>query len=603
MSEMTSSLACLLNEGKTATHSKLSVNGPIECPLSGFQILNSPLFNKGTAFTQEEREDFKLDGLLPPQINSLDEELERTYKQLCFLRTSLSKNDFMTNLRVTNKTLYFALIKKYILELVPIIYTPTEGDAISSYSDRFKKAEGVFLDITEPNSVEERLLAFGGSKDIDYIVVSDSEGILGIGDQGVGGVRISISKLALMTICGGIHPGRVLPVCLDVGTNNKKLARDELYLGNRFSRVRGKQYDYFVKNFINAVSKNYPNAILHFEDFGVDNARRILEEYRTEVPCFNDDIQGTGAVVTASLLAALRHTHRSLSECKVLVYGAGSAGLGIADQIVNHMVTHGMSIEEARGQIYLMDIRGLIVESLKDSSTEQQHVYAKPDEDWININKKSLLDVVSSVKPTCLVGCSTVAGAFKKDVVKEMHKHNKRPIIFPLSNPTRLHEAVPEDLMNWTNNEALVATGSPFPPVNGYRISQNNNCYSFPGIGLGAVLAHASTISDRMISAAVDELAGLSGLKEGDSTPGLLPGLEDIDNTSTRIAAAVILKAIEEGFARIETEEDPEHQGQLIQVPRDFDDCVEWVKKQMWQPVYRPMEKVKFDPSIHTYQL
>lgn len=603
MSDFNSCFTALLNDGKVAKHSQLAVNGRIECPLSGFQLLNSPLFNKGTAFTQEEREEFRLDGLLPPQVNTLDEQLERTYKQLCFLRTSITKNDFMTNLRVTNKTLYFAIIKRYILELVPIIYTPTEGDAIASYSDRFKKAEGVFLDITEPDSVEERLLAFGGSKDIDYIVVSDSEGILGIGDQGVGGVRISISKLALMTICGGIHPGRVLPVCLDVGTNNKKLARDELYLGNRFSRVRGRQYDRFVKNFMKAVKNVYPNAILHFEDFGVANARRILEDYRSEVPCFNDDIQGTGAVVMASLLAALRHTHRPLQECKVLVYGAGSAGLGIADQIVNHMVTHGMSLEEARGQIYLMDIRGLIVKSLEETSTEQQHVFAKDDEDWEGINKKSLFEVVSGVKPTCLVGCSTVAGAFNKDVVQEMHKYNKRPIIFPLSNPTRLHEAVPEDLMAWTNNEALVATGSPFPPVNGYRISQNNNCYSFPGIGLGAVLAHASTISDRMISAAVDELASLSELKEGDSTPGLLPGLEVIDNTSARLATAVILQALEEGVARIETEEDPDRPGQLIQVPRDFDGCMEWVKKQMWQPEYRPMTKVKFDPELHTYQL
>lgn len=593
-----------LFQGVKSQKNKLSVNDDIECPLSGSQLLNSPLFNKGSAFTERERADFKLNGLLPPKINTLEEQLERSYKQLCMLKTSIAKNDYLTNLRVTNKTLYFALVKRHIMELVPIIYTPTEGDAIATYSDRFKKTEGVFLDITDPDSIEERLSAYGGkTKDIDYIVVSDSEGILGIGDQGVGGVRISISKMALMTLCGGIHPGRVLPICLDVGTNNQKLVNDELYLGNRFPRVQGPEYDAFISKFINAVKKLYPTAILHFEDFGVKNARRILEKYRYEVPCFNDDIQGTGAVVMASLIAALKHTHRELRDTKVLVYGAGSAGLGIADQVVSHMVTHGVPLEEARSKIYLMDRRGLILESYKDGSTEQQHVYAKRDEEWSGINTKSLFNVVSQVKPTCLVGCSTQASAFTKEIVEEMYKHNSRPIIFPLSNPTRLHEAIPADLMEWTNNDALVATGSPFEPVNGYRISQNNNCYSFPGIGLGAVLSRASCISDKMISAAVDELASLSNLKEGDSSPGLLPGLEVITHTSSRIAAAVILKALEEGVATIEEQLDPSNPGQTIKVPREFGKCVEWVKDQMWEPIYRPLIKVKFDPEVHTNQI
>lgn len=593
-----------LFQGVKSQRNKLTVDGPIECPLSGTYLLNSPLFNKGTAFTEQERADFKLNGLLPPQINTLDEQLERAYKQLCTLKTSIAKNDFMTNLRVTNKTLYFALVKKHIKELVPIIYTPTEGDAIATYSNRFRKTEGVFLDITEPDSIEERLAAYGGeAKDIDYIVVSDAEGILGIGDQGVGGVRISISKMALMTLCGGIHPGRVLPVVLDVGTNNKKLARDELYLGNRFSRIRGQQYDQFVEKFITAVKKLYPHAVLHFEDFGVKNARRILEKYRREVPCFNDDIQGTGAVVMASLIAALKHTHRELKDTKVIVFGAGSAGLGIADQIVSHMVTRGVPIEEARSKIYLMDRRGLILQSYKEGSTAQQHVYAKPDKDWVGVDTKSLFEIVSNVKPTCLVGCSTKAGAFTKEIIQEMYKHNPRPIVFPLSNPTRLHEAVPEDLMKWTNNDALVATGSPFEPVNGYRISQNNNCYSFPGIGLGAVLSRASCISDRMISAAVDELASLSNLREGDSTAGLLPGLEVITHTSSRIAAAVILEALDEGVATVENELDPANPGQNVKVPRDFEACIEWVKNQMWEPIYRPLVKVKYDPKVHTNQI
>ena len=583
---------------------RLSVNeGAIECPLESFQLLNSPLFNKGSGFTQEEREAFDLEALLPPQVNTLDEQVERAYKQVSHLKTPLAKNDFMTSMRVQNKVLYFALIKKHIKELVPIIYTPTEGDAIAAYSHRFRKPEGIFLDITDPASIDKRLSQYGEDKDVDYIVVTDSEGILGIGDQGVGGIRITVSKLALMTLCGGIHPGRVLPVCLDVGTNNKTLARDELYMGNRFSRVRGKQYDSFVDKFIMAIKNRFPNAILHFEDFGVSNARRLLERYRNKIPCFNDDIQGTGAVVVASLLAALKHTNRDLKDTKVLIYGAGSAGLGIADQIFNHMVTRGLTVEEARSKIYLMDRRGLITHSMEDISTPIQQLYSKPDEEFGDINCESLAEVVSHVQPTCLIGCSTQAGAFNKFVVKEMYKYNPRPIIFPLSNPTRLHEAVPEDLLLWTNNDALVATGSPFPPVHGYRISENNNCFSFPGIGLGAVLSRATVISDTMISAAVDQLAALSPLKEGDSKPGLLPSMEAINETSAKVATAVILQAVKEGCARIEEEEIPGSKtGEKVKVPRDFEGCLEWVKKQMWQPVYKPMIKVSHDPSIHTHQ-
>ncbi|AQZ12410.1 MAE1 (YKL029C) [Zygosaccharomyces parabailii] len=591
----------MLEDGKPRL-TRLSVDGPIECFLDSFQLLNSPLFNKGSAFTQEERAAFNLDALLPPQVNTLDEQVERAYKQLCYLKTPLAKNDFMTSMRVQNKVLFFALVSRHIRELVPIIYTPTEGDAIAAYSHRFRRPEGIFLDITEPDSVERRVSVYGSDKDVDYIVVTDSEGILGIGDQGIGGIRIAISKLALMTLCAGIHPGRVMPVCLDVGTNNKKLARDELYMGNRFSRVRGKQYDDFVDKFIKAIKKRFPNAVLHFEDFGVTNARRLLDTYRGELPCFNDDIQGTGAVVMASLLAALKHTHRELKDTVVLVHGAGSAGLGIADQIVNHMVTRGLTLEEARSKIYLMDRRGLITTDISEYTSPQQQVYEKNGDDWADVNTTSLLEVVSRVKPTCLVGCSTQAGAFNKSIVQEMHKYNKRPIIFPLSNPTRLHEAVPEDLLHWTNYDALVATGSPFPPVDGYRISENNNCFSFPGIGLGAVLSRANVITNTMISAAVDQLADLSPLEEGNSKPGLLPPLEVIQDTSSKVATAVILQALKEGTARIEEEDMPDQPGTKVQVPRDFDKCLKWVTNQMWKPIYRPMVKVEHDPEIHSHQ-
>lgn len=586
------------NEAPKST--RLSVEGPIECSLRGFQLLNSPLFNKGSAFTEEERKAFGLQGLLPAQVNTLNDQVERAYKQLSYLKTPLAKNDFCSSMRVQNKVLFYELVKRHIRELVPIIYTPTEGDAIAAYSHRFRKPEGCFLDITDPDSIDERLSHYGEDKDVDYIVVSDGEGILGIGDQGVGGVRISISKLALMTLCAGVHPGRVIPICLDVGTNNKKLANDDLYMGNRFERVRGEEYDAFVDKFIKAVKKRFPSATMHFEDFGVTTARTILQKYRGELACFNDDIQGTGAVVMASLSAALKYTNRDLLKSEIVIYGAGSAGLGIADQIVNHMVTHGATVEEAKSKIHTLDIRGLIKTSMKDTSTPDQHSYADPDEMWEGIDTTSLYEVVKKIKPTCLIGCSTQAGAFTKEIVQEMHKHNERPIIFPLSNPTRLHEAFPEDLMEWTNNQALIATGSPFKPVNGYVISENNNCFSFPGIGLGSVLSRATIISDTMISAAVDQLASLSPMGI-DEKLGLLPPLEVINDTSSKVAAAVILQALKEGNAKIEEEIQPgkkEH----VKVPRDFDECVAWVRSQMWKPEYRPLVKVEHHDDIHTHQ-
>ncbi|ODV60575.1 malate dehydrogenase (oxaloacetate-decarboxylating) [Ascoidea rubescens DSM 1968] len=594
----------MLYSNRKPKSTRLTSDGSIECDLTGFQILNSPLFNKGTAFSLEERAAFGLQGLLPPVVNTLDEQVERAYKQLSVLRTPLGKNDFCTSMRQQNKILFYELVRRHIRELLPIIYTPTEGDAIAAFSHRFRKPEGCFLDITDPESVETRLAAFGKSKDVDYIVVSDGEGILGIGDQGVGGIRISISKLSLMTLCGGIHPGRVIPVCLDVGTNNKTLSDDELYMGNRFPRVRGEAYDAFCDRFIEVVKKRFPNAVVHFEDFGVLNARNLLKRYRNRISCFNDDIQGTGAVVMSSIIAGLNFTNRELLDSKIVVYGSGSAGLGIADQIVSHMVTHGATVQEARDKIHCMDRFGLIVKSMKETglASEDQLLYADDDKDWENVNIKSLREVVEHVKPTILIGCSTQAGAFTEEVVKTMYKYNPRPIIFPLSNPTRLHEAVPKDLMEWTDCNALVATGSPFKPYKGYVSSENNNCFSFPGIGLGAVLSRSTTISDEMISAAVDELAKMSP-KVSNPKAGLLPPVEEITVASSRIATAVILKALEQGLARIENEFQPgTRKSRKVVVPRDFDECHEWVKAQMWKPEYRPYIKVEHQQDIHTHQ-
>ncbi|KRZ98356.1 uncharacterized protein AC631_05884 [Debaryomyces fabryi] len=577
---------------------RLSIEGPIECDLQGFALLNAPGFNKGSAFSKEERQAFGLEGLLPSRINSLDEQVERAYRQFSYLKTPLAKNDFCTSMRIQNKVLYFELVRRHIREMIPIIYTPTEGDAIAAYSHRFRKPEGCFLDITEPDMIDKRLSAFGEDKDIDYIVVSDGEGILGIGDQGVGGVRIAIAKLGLMTLCGGIHPGRVLPIVLDVGTNNQELLHDELYMGNKFPRVRGKEYWDFIDKFIHAVKKRFPNAVLHYEDFGVSTGRKMLHKYRETLPSFNDDIQGTGAVVMASMTAALQFSDRNLLDSKVLIYGAGSAGLGIADQIVNHMVSHGATVEEARASIHCMDRRGLLLKSF-DEMSEGQAKYADPDSEWEKVDTRNLVEVIRHVKPTVLVGCSTQAGAFTEEVIKEMYSHNKQPIVFPLSNPTRLHEAFPVDIMKWTDNKALIATGSPFEPVNGFAISENNNCFTFPGIGLGAVLSRCTTISDTMVSAAVDQLALLSPKMENPKN-GLLPRLEEIDEVSAKVATAVILQSLKEGTARVESEEKPD--GGFVEVPKEFNKCLKWVQSQMWKPIYRPLVKVKHVPEVHTYQ-
>lgn len=577
---------------------RLSIEGPIECDLHGFALLNSPIFNKGSAFSKEERRAFGLDGLLPNQVNTLDEQVDRAYRQFSYLKTPLAKNDFCTSLRIQNKVLYYELVRRHIRELLPIIYTPTEGDAIAAYSHRFRKPEGCFLDIKEPDMIDERLAAYGEDKDIDYVVVSDGEGILGIGDQGVGGVRIAIAKLGLMTLCGGIHPGRVLPIVLDVGTNNEKLASDDLYMGNKFPRVRGEEYWDFIDKFIHALKRRFPSAVLHYEDFGVSTGRTMLHKYREVIPSFNDDIQGTGAVVMASMTAALKFSNRNLLKSKVLIYGAGSAGLGIADQITNHMMSHGATKEEACDAIHLMDRRGVILKSYKDS-TEGQVKYADNDAEWEGVDTTSLVEAIRNVKPTVLVGCSTQAGAFNEEVIKEMYEHNKQPIVFPLSNPTRLHEAFPVDIMKWTDNNALIATGSPFAPVDGYYISENNNCFTFPGIGLGAVLSRCTTISDTMVSAAVDRLASMSPKMENPKN-GLLPRLEEIDEVSAHVATAVILQSLKEGTARVESEKKPN--GGYVSVPRDFHECLKWVQSQMWKPIYRPLVKVQHVPEIHTFQ-
>lgn len=419
---------------------------------------------------------------------------------------------------------------------------------------------------------------------MDYIVVTDGEEILGIGDQGVGGIGISSAKLILMTLCGGIHPNRVLPVVLDCGTDNKDLLDDELYLGLREPRIRGKQYDEFVDAFVISVKKNFPKAVLHFEDFGLSNARKLLEKYRSQISCFNDDVQGTGVVTLAAIMAGAWVTKMEIKDLRMVVYGAGSAGAGIADQFRDAVAEGGKSKEEARKQVWLMDKAGLLLQSHGDKLTSAQKGYARSDDEYSSIDTTDLVAVIREVKPHVLVGCSTKPKAFTEDAVREMAKHVERPIIFPLSNPTRLHEADPKDINDWTDGKALISTGSPFPPVSRagkeYEIAECNNATVFPGIGLGAVLCRAERISDKMLVAAIKALAAQSpALKDPDK--GLLPDITDVRSVCKLVACDVVKTAVEEGLAKVDG------------IPVEDDEKLrEWVGMQMWEPTYRPLRKV-----------
>ncbi|EMR63327.1 putative nad-dependent malic enzyme protein [Eutypa lata UCREL1] len=476
-------------------------------------------------------------------------------------------------------------------EMFSVVYTPTEGEAIENFSRLFRRPEGCFLNINDLDRVSHDLAQWGKPEDIDYIVVSDGEEILGIGDQGTGGILISVAKLVLTTLCAGIHPNRTLPVVLDCGTDNQKLLDDDLYLGLRQKRVRGEKYDKFVDNFVQAARTLFPRAYIHFEDFGLSNARRILETYRPKIPCFNDDVQGTGCVTLAAIMAALHVSKQKLSDVRMVIFGAGTAGVGIADQVRDAISEEkGVSKEDAAKQIWLIDRPGLLTTNSEVSKA--QKLYAKEEGEW-NGKERSLLEVVKQVKPNVLIGTSTVPGAFTEEIVKAMASHAERPIILPLSNPTRLHEAVPADILKWTEGKALVATGSPFDPVKGpwgsdgseveIEVAECNNSVVFPGIGLGAVLARSRLVTDRMLVAAVRGLSGLSPALADDTAP-LLPGVEQVRDVSVRVAREVIRAAVEEGVAT----EDAIPSGDSADGELDG-----WIREQMWDPVYRPLRRVE----------
>lgn len=547
----------------------------IETHLRGNQLLQSSHLNKGTAFSTKERELFHLIGLLPHSVETLDEQLQRAYCQFSLQADDLQKNIFLNNLYNTNETLFFRLIREHIQEMMPIVYTPTAGLAIQRYSDEFRKPRGIYLSYPEREHVDE-ILGHWDEDEIDLIVLTDSEQILGIGDQGANGIGISVAKLVVYTLCAGINPRRMLPIMIDVGTNNPDLLEDPFYLGWRNPRISPSEYYKFVETVINAIKKKFPHVFLQWEDFGKKNARYHLDRYQDVMCTFNDDIQGTGAVAMAALLNALKITGTHLSNHRVLIYGAGTAGCGIADEIWGQMVKEGLNHQEAYDRFYLMDREGLII-SGREKLDYFKAPYARPASETSNWNPEDdpqkLVDVVRNVQPTILIGTSTVQGAFTHEVVTTMASQVKTPIIFPLSNPLTLTEAKPEDIIRWTGGRALVATGSPFSDVEfggkTYPVAQCNNALIFPGLGLGVVSCQAERVTEGMMDAAILELAISARMNE--DNPRLLPEISGLMDVSKDIGVSVARQAILEGVAR-----------------KEGNDIDALVRANMWEPVYIP---------------
>jgi malate dehydrogenase (oxaloacetate-decarboxylating) len=546
----------------------------------GSAVLASPTINRGTAFTIEEREALELTGRLPTAVSTLDGQVRRVYGQYRAQADDLRRWVYLANLRDRNEVLFYRLLCEHIAEMLPVVYTPTVGLAIERFSHEFRRPRGVFLSLDRPEDVEASFRNCGmGADDVDLIVATDSEGVLGIGDQGVGGIEIAIGKLAVYTAAAGIHPHRVLPVVLDMGTDNVALLNDETYLGARHGRVRDQRYDDLIEAYVTAATKFFPNAMLHWEDFGAGNARRILNKYADQVCTFNDDLQGTAAVVLAAVFSAVRAAGSRIRDQRVVIHGAGTAGLGIADMTRDVMIREGLSPTEATARFYALGSQGLLVDDAP-SLRDFQVPYARTAAEVAGWSTGAgtgitLANVVSAVRPTMLIGTSTQTGAFTEAIVRDMAAHTERPIIMPLSNPTSKCEALPENLIQWTGGRALVATGSPFPPVaHGgitHHIAQANNALVFPGLGLGVTVARARRINQPMIAAAADAVAQLSDA----NAPGapLLPPVEDLRTVSAAVAVAVAVSAAQEGLA---------------QVP--VDDPVLQVHQAMWWPEYPIIE-------------
>jgi len=559
----------------------LDDDGAWRTTLRGRQVLTDPRINKGTAFGDAERAALGLIGLIPAGHMTLDQQAGRVYAQFLRQSSNLARNVLLNELHDRNEVLYYRVLADHLTEMLPVIYTPTVGQAIEHYSHEYRRPRGVYLSVDQPELIEKSLRAFGlHSGDVDLIVATDAGAILGIGDWGVGGMSIAVGKLAVYTAAAGIDPGRTLPVMLDVGTDRQSLLDDPLYIGNRHPRVPVDEYDAFMAAFVAAVAKVFPGTLLHWEDMGTANARRLLTQYRNVLPSFNDDIQGTGAVNLAAVLAAVKATGIDLPDHRIVIFGAGSAGTGIADQLIAALISDGLPAEQARSRFWAVDRYGLVVADDARFSADQQR-YGRRQAEVAGWQRDDVLggiplaEVVRRVHPTVLIGTSARGGAFTEDIIKDMAAHAERPVIMPMSNPTELAEARPADLIEWTGGRALVATGSPFPPVNyrgtRYVIGQANNALVFPGLGLGAIAARASRITDNMLSAAAHAVAAV--VDAGAPGTPLLPEVSALRDTSLAVATAVAEASVMDGVAHAEL----------------ADDLTAQVRAMMWQPAYRPV--------------
>ncbi|MEW6453491.1 MAG: NAD-dependent malic enzyme [Pseudomonadota bacterium] len=551
-------------------------------PMFGYHLLADPLLNKGTAFTDDERAEFELHGLLPPTIATLDQQVSRRLEALRGFGTDLERYAFLRDLQDTNETLFHALLARNIEELLPIVYTPTVGAGCQNFSRLFRRPRGLFLSMPHRKRLRD-ILANPHFAHTEVIVVTDGERILGLGDQGAGGMGIPIGKLALYTACGGIAPSTCLPILLDVGTDNQERLNDPLYVGWRHERVHGQDYDDFVEEFVSAASERWPHVLLQWEDFAKSNATRLLDRYRDRLCTFNDDIQGTAAVATGTLLSAIQVTGVPITEQRICIVGAGSAGCGIAGLLLEAMVEAGLSRDDARKRFFMVDYEGMLCEGMNSITSFQQPFLRDRSTaaTWQleNPGHVSLLDVVRNAKPTTLIGVSGQPGAFSERVVRAMAANNPRPVIFPLSNPTSRAEATPTDIETWTQGRAIIGTGSPFPPLmrNGkpFAIDQTNNSYIFPGVGLGAIASRARRVTDTMFMAAAKALAALSPARN-DPARNLLPPVTALREVSIAVAIAVARQAHKEGLT----------EGLSV------DEIEGAIHAKMWTPQYLPYQRI-----------
>ncbi|TKB55472.1 NAD-dependent malic enzyme [Ferrimonas aestuarii] len=556
---------------------------PLYIPYAGPILLETSLLNKGSAFSEEERTAFNLDGLLPHAIETIEEQAERAYKQFSHFSSDMDKHVYLRNIQDTNETLFYRLVNDHITEMMPIIYTPTVGQACEQFSDIYRRARGLMLSYPDRHRIDD-ILNNSTRHNVHIIVITDGERILGLGDQGIGGMGIPIGKLSLYTSCGGISPAYTLPIVLDVGTDNPLRLNDPMYMGWRNKRISGEEYDQFVDEVISAIQRRWPNVLLQFEDFAQKNAMPLLERYKDKLCCFNDDIQGTAAVTVGSLLAACQSAGTELKQQTIAFLGAGSAGCGIAEAIIAQMVSEGLSDEEARDRVYMVDRWGLLQQGMQNLLPFQQKLVQNQQktQSWAGEDGGvSLLEVINNAKPSVLIGVSGAPGLFTEEVIRSMHQHCEKPIVFPLSNPTSRVEARPEDILRWTDGQALVATGSPFDPVEiddvSYPIAQCNNSYIFPGIGLGVLACQAERITDNMLMASSRALAQCSPLAET-GEGALLPPLEEIQEVSKKIAFAVARAAMSDGVAKMVKNVD----------------LKQTIDAHFWHPEYRNYKRTSF---------